>query len=374
MAESGRISQDDFAILVATVQVTLDSLEDWLKPVDIRSSITTEGAKLNALDLAYDTASIIRAQSTKLYLLTHKKFFPPSAPTKVLQELISGPIPSLVFIAELCDPKIYTQTMSQELDYRLNRLVAELITLVRAIPLDRELVCGSGENSLVRGEGEVTQFMVGTIYEACDALMELRQLGVAGLFARKAEEYRDLLQDALEELCEWGKEHSDVEDEGQSSCGSDKCTEQAVESHIFAPQKHIPDDDPDKIRPRLEATMKLLRLLILMFRAIIKRRFETLSGIPKIQLESGSENRDTDELKIVESLDHVLEAMKRISDITDDLASSFYELDLQQIDLRMNECFTTGSNTPQLLVKNWEGKEDGFTSWVRGVKHSQLRF
>ncbi|KAI1002339.1 hypothetical protein K3495_g5862 [Podosphaera aphanis] len=365
MTKSSKYSPDDLATLAYTVQLTLDALKDWLKPSNACSRISTEGIKINALDLAHDTASIIRAQSTQLYLLTRNKPFPPSAPTKILRELISGPIPNLVFIAGLCDPKVYTQTMSNELDFQLNRLVAELTEFVRGIPLDKDVIYGCAKNTSDVAQKGDALVRISKTWGACDALIALRDRGISGLFVQRSDEYKDLLEDAFEELQEWENGLSDTEDFDELDDKNEEYTIQAAENQIFASQNYIPEGDPHKIRPRLQSTKKRLRLIILMFQAIIKRRFKTLSSLPNLQPESELEmNQIMSNREKVRSLDCVLDSMKEISDITDNLACSFYDMNIHQIDSSMEECFSVGSKIPEPLINNWEGERDSFSAWV----------
>lgn len=96
------------------------------------------------------------------------------------------------------------------------------------------------------------------------------------MIVKKAEEYRSLIKDALDELQEWGEEESD--DEGHDSA-EDEDEAQAAVDNIFS-QRHIPTDDPERIRPRLESSLKRLRLVGLMYQAVVKRRFKPLSALP----------------------------------------------------------------------------------------------
>lgn len=102
-----------------------------------------------------------------------------------------------------------------------------------------------------------------------------------------------------------------------------------------------------------------------MYQAVAKRRFKIL---PKLltpeSAEEAKEGNGAARVKIVESVDQVIDMMKRIPDLVDELASAFYELDGKEIDERMDQCFFNGFAALQLLDKNWKGEEDEFTSWV----------
>lgn len=361
MAKSGSQAEEDLEILkstVATTQALLAQLHS-----QTASTEETKQTEVNALDLAHDAASLIRAHSTKLSLLIINKPFTASAITRILRELVSGPLPGLASAIELCDATTYTQAMHEELKYQAGRVLTEFGALVKAIPLDGKILGDDAKNGTGSSKCKGSLAMTGTVWQACDAVIELKKLGIAGLAVRKAEQYRATLKDALEELQEWSEEESDGEDEGNTR-SDDEDDAQTEVDNMFGSQRHIPSDDPEKIRPRLEATLKRLRLLSLMYQAVTKRRFKT---IPKSPLADPApvEGKETNGARnVLGSVDAVLDAMKNIPDMVDELASAFYELDVKEIDKRMNQCFFSGFTALELLNKNWKGEEDEFTSWV----------
>jgi hypothetical protein len=366
MAESSSKADQGLETLKSTVATTLQLVAQLQEAPLSPQDAGTTSSKINALDLAHDTASLIRAHSTKLSLLIINKPFTASAITTVLRELVSGPLPGLASSVELCDAARYTKAMSSELQYRAKRVFVEFGTLVKAIPLDGKILTDDQKNGTGTEKGKGSLASTGVVWEACDGVIELKKVGVAGLIIRKSEEYKDLLKDALEELQKWGEEESD-DDDGEADLGSDDGEPgdtQAAVDRMFAPERHISGADPDKIRPRLESSQKRLRLLILMYQAVVKRRFKTLPQIPSPETPTESKENPEEGRGIVECLDEVLKVMKKIPDITDELASAFYELDSKEIDQRMDQCFFTGFAAVELLMKNWDGQKDEFSTWV----------
>lgn len=358
---AGKGADGELEVLKTTVETT-SALIIQLSA----SAVPANDAKksdINALDLAHDASSLIRAHSTKLSLLIINKPFTASAITKILRELVAGPLPGLASAVELCCASKYTKAMSAELQYRAGRTFTELASLIKAIPLDGQILSDDAKNGTAKGKGKGSLAATGTVWEACDAVIELKKLGIVGLVIKKADQYRALLKDALEELQEWAEEESDEEDAGEGSVDGTEDAQDAVDD-IFGSQRHIPADDPDKIRPRLDSSLKRLRTLILMYQAVVKRRFKTLSPLPHPESPSESKEKRAETRNIITRLDEVLTVMKKIPDIIDELASSFYELDTAEIDKRMDQCFFTGFTAAELLVKNWEGQEDEFSTWV----------
>jgi hypothetical protein len=182
--------------------------------------------------------------------------------------------------------------------------------------------------------------------------MKLKSLGVWGVCVKKAEGWRELVGDALEEIREWGEEDGSDEDEDEDDDdneGSDLGA-QAIADSVFTSPHHIPRSDPDGIRPRLEITIRRLRLVILLYTALVKRRFKT---IPTMLNTS-----------IIGSIDSVLDHLKEIPDAVDELASAFYDLDPDGIDKRMRECFDIAKKAAECVERDWRGEEDEFTTWV----------
>ena len=248
----------DLASLKSTVETT-STLLVQLQSTSAWDSETTEQANnIDALNLAYDAASLIKAHSTKLSLLIINKPFTASAISTVLRELGSGPLPGLASAIELCHPKKYTRVMSSEVEWKARKVFIELGALVAAIPLDGKILSDDQKNGTGAEKGKGSLANTAVIWKACDEVMALKSLGVVGLVIRKADEYRALLKDALEELQEWRDEESDGEgdDEGDSGDDTTEMSAQEAVDNIFGSQRHIPADDPEKITPRLHNSKK----------------------------------------------------------------------------------------------------------------------
>ncbi|PCD32608.1 hypothetical protein AU210_008854 [Fusarium oxysporum f. sp. radicis-cucumerinum] len=117
----------------------------------------------------------------------------------------------------------------------------------------------------------------------------------------------------------------------------------------------IPKSDPDKIRPRLDSTLKRLRMIVLLYQAISKRRFKKL---PK----------DTTTGDIPSKLDKAASVLETLPDKFGDLAGAFYELDAEEIDRLMEECFESAVGVSEVLKLGWEGESDEFSEWMEKFK------
>lgn len=211
---------DSLKLTVATVTALLAQLEAAVKTPHTPNVPAKDN--INALSLAHDAAKLIKAHSTKLSLLIINAPFTPTAVTKVLSELASSALPALASAIEVCDSKIYTKIASSELLYRVQKVLNEFGTLLKIVPLDGKVLTPDQKNGPtgVSANGSLAQ--TGVVWQACDSLMDLQTQDIAGLIVKKAEQYRDTLKDAIEELHEWAEEESDDEDDegGEEDAGS----------------------------------------------------------------------------------------------------------------------------------------------------------
>ncbi|KAI0199746.1 hypothetical protein F4808DRAFT_198460 [Astrocystis sublimbata] len=318
-------------------------------------------SSVDVLALAHDSASLVRAHATKLSLLIINEPFTPSAISKVLRELIAGPIPAIASAVELCTADIYTSVARHDLAWRCHRILKELRGLVEAIPLDGNILPAHRKNGASGDKGSLVT--TGVVWAACDDVILLKKLGIAGLLVKKAEEYRDTLQDVLDELKEWSEEQ-DEEDDGDDDEQDDDVqhiTDGLQGAHVSAQEmlddlmtsQRIPRHDPDRIRERLDSCLKRLRLTTLLYSAVIKRRIKTLPTLPTQEKTS-----------VAQRLDEVYLILKRLPDRFGDVACAFYELDTGTIDSAMDSCFLDAFAVAEMLKTPWSGTEDAFTEWA----------
>lgn len=342
---------------------------------------------LDALAVARDAATLIKAHATKISLFIINKPFTATAITKVLRELVSGPLPALASAAQLCDPKRYTRAVSRDLAWRCGRVFKELKELVNRIPTDGKILSDAKKNSAFgMGAEKGSVATTGLLWSACDDVISLASLGVAGYLMRRVEQFRDTLKDIMEELKEWSEETSDDEDndddddepdEGTHSGDEDELgpagastvhnsggsslqrepTTQEMLDDIMNSHTHIPRDDPERLRPRLDSCLRRLRLTVLLYQAALKRRLKTLPPLPP-----PSPTDDT-----VLRLDEVISLLKLLPERFGNIALAFYDLDAEQIDSLMDKCFLEAFAVSELLLKSWAGKKDEFTDW--GLKY-----
>ncbi|KAI1775905.1 hypothetical protein F4818DRAFT_391504 [Hypoxylon cercidicola] len=341
--------------------IAVNKVHDSTAPPPLPSS--PESA--DALSLAHDSATLIKAHTTKLSLLIINEPFTPSAVTKVLREVVAGPIPALVSAVQICDADKYTTVARQDLAWRCYRVLKELKSLVEIIPLNGKTLHNAQKNGSKGDRGSMAA--TGVVWAACDDVILLKKLGIAGLLIKKVEEYRDTLKDILEELKEYSEEVDEEDDDDADDADAGQgdevgnVTDQMQNTHISTQQmlddlmnpRHIPRDDPDKIRERLDSCLKRLRLTTLLYTAIIKRRLKSVPIPPT-----------TTQTPVTQRLDEVFPLLKRLPHRFGEVACAFYELDRDAIDRAMDSCFFDAFAASEMLMKPWEGQRDEFTEWA----------
>jgi hypothetical protein len=353
--------------LVGQLQLVLDEIH---KNPTVPAAVTEEqaAAPLNALALARDSASLIKAHATKISLLIINEPFTATAVTSILKELVSQPLPGLAAAVQLCDPTLYTAFVRRELAWRAKTVLSELAQLLNQIPRDGKIIAQDKQRGFAAaGKGSIST--TGMLWSACDDVVNFGNMGVAGFFVKKVEEWRDTLKDVMEELKEWGDEEPDDDDDDDDEDDSDgehsgddeengKASAQDMLDDLMNGQAAIPRADPDGIRPRLEASLKRVRLVTLLFQAITKRRLKKIPSLPPADAAS----------TVPERLDEVAGALHKLTDQFGDLACAFYELDPDEIDAAMDTCFVAAATAGDMLSKTWDGGADEFTQWMEKFK------
>ncbi|KAK6211365.1 hypothetical protein QIS74_10629 [Colletotrichum tabaci] len=324
----------------------------------------TDTSSVDTFPLARDSASLIKAHSTKISVLIINEPFTPSAIIKVLRELVSGPIPGVATAAQACDAERYTSTVRKDLSWKCYTVLKELRGLVEKIPRDGKILSAAQKSGSAGAAGKGSMASTGVIWSACDDLMQFSNGGVSGCFIKKVEEFRATLKDVMEELKEWGEEEPDDDDDDDdddndtdgldhdSALGSMMPSTQEMIDDMMSGQGTIPRNDPDNIRNRLESCLKRLRLTTLLYQAIVKRRLKTLPSLP-------AENSN-----VPKRLDEAMCILRKLPHMFDELAGAFYELSPDEIDRVMDLCFNEIVALSELLKSPWAGEKDEFSEWA----------
>lgn len=361
--------------LCAQLSTTLESI--YTSP---STPATDPSSKILPLALARDATSLVRAHSTKLSLLLINEPFTPSAIADVLKQLLSGPVVGVASCVQACDALLYTAFFRRELAWRCKRVLVALDELLAKIPEDGKVLSGAKKDGLV-AEDKGSLPVTGMLWAACDEVAALVDKGVGGYFVRRVDEWKDTLKDVMEELKEWGDEEPDDDDEddeedqdqGQdeqdntaheadADADADGTDAQDILDDLMSSAQCIPRDDPKSIRPRLESTLRRVRLVVLLYTALSKRRLKKLPTLapapPAASPQSSTPQR----------LDEAARVLSALPDSFGDLASAFYDMDPAAIDAAADECFFKAFAAGELLSVAWDGSRDEFSEWTEKFK------
>ncbi|KAJ5128482.1 hypothetical protein N7526_006648 [Penicillium atrosanguineum] len=187
------------ATLLATTLALIDQFQETVSSSARAEQPSSKDAQ--ALPLLSASSATLKAQVTKLSLLTITSPFTHSAVAGVLRACNDSVLPSLVTAAMLVTPADYTKAFQ-----------AEVCLLVRAALKEGEREGGGSEEEggeLVKSEKEAVTRATGRVWDSCDAVTEVATKGVVGFVMHRVEQWRDLVRDAVQEIEEWDPEEDD---------------------------------------------------------------------------------------------------------------------------------------------------------------------
>ncbi|KAK1021202.1 hypothetical protein LTS16_026672 [Friedmanniomyces endolithicus] len=335
-------------ILITTTLTQLASSAVFLSPSSQSTTALTTTPVANPpnpLHVLRDAALLVKAHTTKLSLLAITAPFTPSAISKVLRQLAAESLPAMLSAVHICrqEHAVWGTMMATEAQSRVRRVYKEMETLLQEI---LALSQGQGHSSKTRNSLSSTA----VVWETCDALVALSMLGISGLAVQKAEQYRDTVQDAIEELREWAA-GEDQETEGHDALLDDN--DEGVEGdrdslmeEIFHAANSLPADRVE-LEELVEEAGRRLKRVVLLYTAVVKRRLKTF--------EEGDAT--------VGRLDEAVEGLRRIPHLVDELAACFYDLDEEKARAALDKSVREALAVATVMREDWSGGSDEFTAW-----------
>jgi uncharacterized protein YukE len=249
---------------------------------------------------------------------------------------------------EVCHPKLWTGTLAKEVRQQVEAAMAALGLLL--VDISNKAQGGKITFDSARHK-EKTLASTGQVWETCNSLVALEKLGIAGCVTKKAQEHRDMLKDAIEELKEWGE---DEDDQDEGFVGSDEEGDKDSLEDMFNGSR-LPAHRKD-LKELLDNSLKKLKLVDMLFQALLKRRIKTFTVTePSV----GGEN-----VEQIRRLDDALARFKAISEAVDDLANAFYELNADQAQANLEHILNEAQTTASNMEQSWNGLGDEFTTWA----------
>ncbi|QIW95705.1 hypothetical protein AMS68_001223 [Peltaster fructicola] len=318
-----------------------------------------------ALPLLSDCARLLKAQVTKLSLLAINKPFTPSAISSVLRDTTTSCLPAMMSAVQICETQrdMFGGFFVDEIRGRVRRVVREMLGLVQEVTsIANEAAQKNAQGRRSDNGGRDSLSSTGIVWSGCDDLITLTTTGVAGLAVHKAEAYRDMISDAIAELQEW-REGEDTENEGIEDNLLDS-DDEGVDgdrdslNDLFNAANSLPADRV-QLRKLVEEAESKLKKVVLLYTALIKRRIKQFPAQPTAS--------DAD---VVRRLNSVTSSFKQISNMVDDMASSFYDLDEELAEKKLHDLLGQAMSCADIMEHNVKDKEDEFTNWLTRWKEA----
>ncbi|KAI9887936.1 MAG: hypothetical protein M1823_000193 [Watsoniomyces obsoletus] len=340
----------------------LGLLTDFEKSLDSSPSAATTAPIPDVLNTIEQSTSLIKAETTKLSLLCNAEPFTSSEVNTVLEALFTEALPVLMGAVENCSPTTWGLTFTNELRSRTRKLLKDLEPLLKDVSF-QELRLNAELWDVIsrrRGSNDRLYGSAGVIWEACDELMELKKMGIAGVVAMKAQEYQDMVEDAITELKEWGDEDEEKDDEGKQDALED-------DVNIFLqPHKSLSKNETE-LKSLLAKTLKQLEFIKMLYKPLIKRRLKTFPSPEKKEVADDDDDDDHD-VERIKKLEWLMKKLKRIQDQTDELASAFYEHNIEQARELLGDCVRLAKESASVLKLNWKDEMDELSPWLDNWK------
>ncbi|KAL4965366.1 uncharacterized protein BDV14DRAFT_173106 [Aspergillus stella-maris] len=333
--------------LVEQFQSTLSSHPTNSNPADDKTD--------DPLRLLSAAAAALKSHVTKLSLLTITSPFTPSAVTAILSTLNEFVLPSLVTASLLITPSSHTKAFQSDIRILASTALKETALLIREVQVVAEEK--ADRKSLDKSEKDTVTVAVGRVWDACDVLVDIAAKGVIGFVVRRAEEYRDLVRDAVEEIEQWDPEDDD--DFFDDLLGEDGGTGRAVDDED---EDGDDDDDEDTAaqQARKKDALRILKPVAQIYPALISNR-----------LKKGPASLEPSTVGTLESL---LKNLQQIPNHIDEVAGALYEDDVEKYTSELKKAKSCASKAIELVTMPWGSKSefnaqkdagDKFTTWSK---------
>ncbi|KAJ5618222.1 hypothetical protein N7528_006865 [Penicillium herquei] len=351
------------AAVLSTSTALITRFQETLAQPPQSTQPTQSSNDVKALPLLSASCSTLKAQVTKLSLLAITTPFTHSAVTTVLRACNESVLPSLLTATLFVSPAEYTHAFHSEslvLTKTILTEYAQLITIVKNIADQKDKAKKESpkakEDELSKAEKNTVTLATGRVWDACDAVVNMATNGVIGFIARRVEQWRDLVRDAVEELENWDPEEADddffddimgetSDSEGENSKSEDGSDD---EKDIAALQDHQ------------KATLRFLRPVIQVYTAIVKNR---LNSSQESHLNSSG---------AIAQLEKLMKQLQSIPDQVDEAAGTLYEDDVDSSVDYLNKIRYSASEAMDTAVSLWSSGEaekqtsdDKFAAWSK---------
>jgi hypothetical protein len=371
-ANSADASMKGLISLTKTTQALLIHFQSSLSPSQTPTPappapISSSTPEPNALDVVKTCTTLLKSHTTTLSLLLLTPPLTPSALIKKIGDVSSGVLSNLVAAASTTPTTGQKDDLGGVMRVELRAQVRRLIgtwgdVLALVLQLAERRVGSTGkDDGPTEGERQDVLAATGVVWEACDTLLKICQDGVVGLVVKKAEQFKSVLKDAIEELQEWGEDIEEDEDEDKAEGSDGEDDGFADEDEIFGAANKLGKGDKE-LTVLLDTSVKKLKKISMLYQALSKRRLKTFpkSSTPVETTNGESAEPPADPMP---KLDQLMVLLKTIPETVDDLASAFYDLDEEEAKETLDKVCGEAKSAIALVKQNWTGTDDEFTAW-----------
>jgi hypothetical protein len=313
-------------------------------------SSTGSSGIIDPLDQAKKSALLVKAHTTKLALLLRTDPFTPTAIGRELNSLALTCITGFMTAYQSCDRLRWSEALRKRLKSEITALLTALHEFAQNIREKIAIfkstssvnVASSSSSDVSRGSLQST----GIVWDLCDKIVALQTEGLSGLLLERSKQRRALVEDAIIELEELLNTPEPLDDEGFVEGFEDEDPSADFDSYI-------PRDSPE-LKEQLVVCLKRLKQVVLLLKAIEKRRFN--ESIP-----IAADGYSTEHAVLVDTL---MNKLREISEGVDNLAAAFYDLDLERVISRLQTCLGIACSVASSLEKTWIGTDDKCTAWL----------
>jgi len=350
--------------LTKTTQALLTHYQSSLAPSKDAASGTepTDAEISNPLEVIKASTTLLRSHTTTLSLLLITPPLTPSAIIAKIGDVSSGPLSGMVTAASYFPRNGQRgdigNIMRTEVKAQVRRLLGswgDVLAMILKMAEKKQNAQASGaantkDNGPTESEKQEVLSATGVVWEACDVLLKLCADGVVGLVAKKAQELRAVLLDAIEELKEWGEDVEGDDDEADSDDDEDD---------IFGASNKLGKDDKE-LKKLLDTSVRKLKMVGMLYQALIKRRLKTYPATSILEPTAIANGTKSSPNK---KLDDLMNMLKTIPETVDDIAGAFYDLDEDEAKQTLDKCCGEAKSAIDLVRESWTGEDDEFTAW-----------
>ena len=359
MSESASVPPSHNRTLLVALTTTVALIDQFaasLSQPSVQPEQCSQAPTTSPLPLLSASATSLKAQSTKLSLLTITPPFTPSAVSTVLSALNSSVLLSLLTAALLVtnEETKYTASFSAEVRSLVRATLRDLHTLISCV--ERRSKHGDPKEPIDEQQKSSVTEAVGRVWESCDELVALADGGIGAFVVKRAEMWLGLIKDAVEELQDWDPEEDGVDrlfgedalqnESERGDAGADTGAAEKAKASAMKVLTRVPQSIHVVVRQRLRKLKWNLRDVM------------DLSGGKTSDLRAPSASEpEEDSLEEQGALvDQVLKELKQVSESVDEMAEALYMGELSTASRLVKEVWKATVNVVEIVKRGRNGQ------------------